>query len=141
MCQDIMLAVSGFPFRGVRGLLRDYHRGTIRGEVYPGIVPRRGEVVEGLVYRDLPEDAWKRLDAFEGEMYYRTSVGIELDDGTVRQAQTYLVRPEFEHRVGAAPWSFEEFLESDKGFFESKYPGFHAVKENSSSKADADDDG
>jgi len=46
MCQEIMLAVTGFPFRGVRGLLRDYHRGTIRGEVYPGIVPRRGEVVE-----------------------------------------------------------------------------------------------
>jgi hypothetical protein len=46
MCQDIMFAVTGFPFRGVRGILRDYHRGTIRGEVYPGIVPRRGEVVE-----------------------------------------------------------------------------------------------
>jgi len=46
MCQEIMLAVTGFPFRGVRGLLRDYHRGTIRGEVYPGIVPRRGGVVE-----------------------------------------------------------------------------------------------
>ena len=91
-----MLAVTGFSFRGVRGVLRDYHRGTIRGEVYPGIVPRRGEVVEGLVYRDLPEEAWKRLDAFEGEMYCRTDVGIE-------QAQTYVVRPEFEQRVGAAP--------------------------------------
>ena len=140
MCQDIMLAVTGFPFRGVRGLLRDYHRGTIRGQVYPGIVPRGGEVVEGLVYRDLPEDAWKRLDAFEGEMYYRTAVGIELDDGT-EQAQTYVVRPEFEYRVGTAPWSFEEFLESDKGFFESKYPGFHALEESSSSKAGAGDDG
>jgi len=46
MCQEIMLAVTSFLFRGARGLLRDYRRGTIRGEVYPGIVPRRGKVVE-----------------------------------------------------------------------------------------------
>ncbi len=138
MCQEIMFAVTGFPFRGVRGLLRDYHRGTIRGEVYPGIVLRRGEVVEGLVYRDLPEEAWKRLDAFEGGMYYRTVAGIEVDDGT-EQAHAYVVRLEFEDRVGTAPWSFEEFLESNKGFFESKYPGFNALKKSSSSKADGDD--
>jgi gamma-glutamylcyclotransferase (GGCT)/AIG2-like uncharacterized protein YtfP len=138
MCQEIMVEVTGFPFRGVGGILRDYHRGTIRGEVYPGIIPRKGGVVEGLVYRDLPEEAWKRLDAFEGEMYSRTVVAIEIDDGT-EQAQTYAVRPEFEHRVGPFPWSFEEFLESNKAFFESRYPGYHALKEGASNKADAGD--
>jgi gamma-glutamylcyclotransferase (GGCT)/AIG2-like uncharacterized protein YtfP len=138
MCRDIMLAVTGFPFRGVRGILRDYHCGTIRGEVYPGIIPSKGGVVEGLVYRVLPEAAWKRLDAFEGEMYSRTIVAIEIDDGT-EQAQTYAVRPKFEHRVGPSPWSFEEFLESNKAFFESRYPGYHALKEGASSKADAGD--
>jgi gamma-glutamylcyclotransferase (GGCT)/AIG2-like uncharacterized protein YtfP len=140
MCQEIMVQVTGFPFRGVRGILRDYHRGIIRGEVYPGIIPRKGGVVEGLVYRDLPEEAWKRLDAFEGEMYHRTAVAIELENG-IGQAQTYVVRPEFEHRVGPSLWSFEEFLKSNKAFFESRYPGYHTLKEGSSSKADAGDDG
>ncbi len=138
MHREIMLAVTGLPFRGVRGLLRDYHRGPIYGEVYPGIIPRKGGIVEGLVYRNLPEDAWKRLDAFEGEMYYRTAVAIELDDRS-EQAQTYVVRPEFENRVAPAFWSFEEFLVANKGFFKSRYPGFHALKESPPSKTNEGD--
>lgn len=73
MCEDILLAATGCRFTGVRGVLRDYERRTIRGEVYPGIVVTPGKVVEGLVYSDLPEVTWRCLDTFEGEMYQRRS--------------------------------------------------------------------
>jgi gamma-glutamylcyclotransferase (GGCT)/AIG2-like uncharacterized protein YtfP len=128
--EDIMFAVSGHRLTGVRCLLRDYERGKIQGEVYPGIVARPGKVVEGVLYSDVPEAAWKRLDIFEGEMYQRRVIQVELEDGAVREAQAYVLRPEFEHNLSAGPWSLEEFLRSGKERFQRQYLGFEALKKN-----------
>ncbi len=130
MCEDILLAATGCRFTGVRGILRDYERRTIRGEVYPGIVVTPGKVVEGVVYSDLPEAAWRRLDAFEGEMYHRRLIQVELEDGTARVAQAYVIRPEFEHRLSSSPWLREEFLGSGRQRFETQYPGFETLKQD-----------
>jgi gamma-glutamylcyclotransferase (GGCT)/AIG2-like uncharacterized protein YtfP len=128
ICEDIMFAVSGRRSTGVRCLLRDYERGKIQGEVYPGIVARTGKVVEGVLYSDVPEAAWERLDLFEGEMYQRKVIQVELEDGAVREAQAYVLRPEFEHALSASPWSLEEFLRSGKEGFQRRYLGFEALK-------------
>jgi gamma-glutamylcyclotransferase (GGCT)/AIG2-like uncharacterized protein YtfP len=110
--------------------LRDYERGKIQGEVYPGIVARPSKVVEGVLYSDVPEAAWERLDMFEGEMYQRRVIEVDLEDGTVREAQAYVIRPEFEHRVSASPWSLEEFLQSGKERFQGHYLGFEALNKD-----------
>jgi gamma-glutamylcyclotransferase (GGCT)/AIG2-like uncharacterized protein YtfP len=130
ICEDIMFEVSGCRLTGVRGFLRDYGRGTIRGEVYPGIVAKPGKVVEGVLYSDVPEAAWERLDTFEGEMYQRRAIRVELEDGAVREAQAYVLRPEFEHTLSASPWSPEEFLRSGKARFEAQYLGFETLKKD-----------
>ena len=130
MCEEIMLAVSGRRLTGIHCLLRDYERATIQGEVYPGIVARPGKVVEGVLYSDVPEAAWERLDIFEGEMYQRSVIRVELEDGTLREAQAYVLKPEFEHRLSASPWSLEEFLRSGKERFEAQYLGFEALKKD-----------
>jgi gamma-glutamylcyclotransferase (GGCT)/AIG2-like uncharacterized protein YtfP len=128
MCEEIMLAVTGCRLPGVRGFLRDYERGKIQGQVYPGIVARPGKVIEGVVYSEVPEAAWKRLDTFEGDMYQRRVIQVELEDGTAREAQAYVIRPEFEHTISASPWSLEEFLRSGKERFQKQYLGFEALK-------------
>jgi Gamma-glutamyl cyclotransferase, AIG2-like len=74
MCEGTLLAATGCRFTGVRGFLRGFERRTIRGEVYPGILVTPGKVVEGLVYSDLPEVTWRRLDTFESQMYQRRVV-------------------------------------------------------------------
>ena len=130
MCEDILLAATGCRFAGVRGVLRDYERRTIRGEVYPGIVVTPGKVVEGLVYSDLPEVTWRRLDTFEGEMYQRRVVQVELEDGTAREAQAYVIRPEFEHRLSSSPWLLEELLVSGRQRFDTQYPGVETLKQD-----------
>jgi gamma-glutamylcyclotransferase (GGCT)/AIG2-like uncharacterized protein YtfP len=130
ICEDIMVAVSGRRVTGVRCWLRDYARGKIQGEVYPGIVARPGKVVEGVLYSDLPEAAWKRLDLFEGERYQRKAIQVELEDGDVREAQVYVLRPEFAHALSASPWSLEEFLRSGKEEFRRRYLGFEALKKD-----------
>jgi len=121
MCQDIMLEVTGYrllspdsnfeppfyhselvsePSGGtVRGILKGYSRRSVRGEVYPAIVPNEKGMVEGILYKDIPPEAWDRLDEFEGEMYSRQSVQIILPDETIVLAETYVIRPEYIHHL------------------------------------------
>jgi len=69
MCDSIMREVSGFDLPAVPGTLKGYCRRSVKGELYPAIMPYRGGCVEGVIYRCVPGLAWERLDRFEGEMY------------------------------------------------------------------------
>ena len=128
MCEDIMLAVTGRRLSSLRGFLRDYQRRTVKGEVYPGLIPERGGIVEGIVYRDLRDADWALLDPFEGEMYQRQIVRVNLEDRMSVEAHTYIARPEFENRLEASEWDFAKFLQCGKGTFEKQYAGFKALK-------------
>ena len=128
MCADIMHAVSGSSgLAGSRGLLRDHCRLYVRGEHYPGMVPRPGASVEGIVYHAVSADAWARLDRFEGDLYLRASVAVELADATIRRVQTYLIRPELSGCLEDRAWELEEFLRHGKVEFESAYTGYAAI--------------
>ena len=129
MCEDIMLAVTGQRFRRIAGFLHDYQRRTMKGEVYPGLIPKPGGIVEGIVYRDVSDVAWVVLDTFEGEMYQRQIVCVRLADGRSIEAYAYLIGPGFENRLGSSEWDFEKFLQSGKKAFETQYAGFKALKD------------
>jgi gamma-glutamylcyclotransferase (GGCT)/AIG2-like uncharacterized protein YtfP len=128
MCEDIMQAAAGCRPSAVRGVLRGWSRRRVRGEDYPGLLPEEGARVEGVVYLDVPEGAWKRLDLFEGNMYARSSVCVELDDGSRLTAEAYVVRPEHAERLAEAGWDFEEFLRHGKTRFQSGYTGYTALE-------------
>ncbi|MET3415147.1 gamma-glutamylcyclotransferase [Methylobacterium sp. 1030] len=77
------------------GLNGRWFKGIVRGDLvqagwgaslgFPGLVlnPAGAEVeVDVFESRDLPEH-WARLDAFEGEGYYRSLAQVELADVTV----------------------------------------------------------
>lgn len=128
MCADIMRAVSGCPNpAGISGLLRDHCRLRVRGEQYPGLVPRSGASVEGIVYRAVPASAWARLDRFEGDLYVRTGVDVELADKTIRRVQAYIVRPGRTGCLEERAWKLEEFLRHGKARFESAYAGYAVI--------------
>jgi gamma-glutamylcyclotransferase (GGCT)/AIG2-like uncharacterized protein YtfP len=128
MCADIMRAVSGCTdLASSAGLLRDHSRLCVRGEHYPGLVPRPGASVEGIVYHAVPADAWARLDRFEGDMYVRACVDVELDDATIHRAQTYLVRPGLSSLLEDRVWKLEDFLRHGKADFENAYAGYAAI--------------
>jgi gamma-glutamylcyclotransferase (GGCT)/AIG2-like uncharacterized protein YtfP len=129
MCADIMRAVSGCPeLAGHAGLLRDYCRLCVRGEHYPGLVSRPGASVAGIVYHAVPAEAWARLDRFEGDMYVRAGVDVELADTTIQRAQTYLVRPGLTGLLEDRVWQLEDFLRHGKADFESAYAGYAAIE-------------
>jgi gamma-glutamylcyclotransferase (GGCT)/AIG2-like uncharacterized protein YtfP len=127
MCEDIMQEVSGCLPEHRRGVLKGYARRRVRSQVYPGLLQLEANRVDGVVYLDVPASAWERLDRFEGEMYARRAVSIEMDGGGNLTAETYIVRQEYLNRLEEAEWDFSEFLSSGKSNFRSEYVGYHSI--------------
>ena len=128
MCDDIMAEISGSHHSPVSATLRGYRRMCVKGEHYPALVPDSPGHVEGVVYLDVSATAWDRLDLFEGEMYSRKIVQVELNDGHAVSAETYVARAEFRDYLVDAEWDFSEFLRKNKGNFRRSYEGYRALK-------------
>ena len=125
MATDIMRRACRHEGPSTPARLRNYFRGTILDETYPGIVSATGANVTGLYYPDLTRSAIGRLDEFEGEMYERITVDVETASGLV-SAQTYVIRPCFRHMVTSVPWAFDAFMRSGYRGFIAAYGGFCA---------------
>jgi gamma-glutamylcyclotransferase (GGCT)/AIG2-like uncharacterized protein YtfP len=127
MCEDIMGEVSGSRLSCAPGTVRGYCRRSVREQHYPALAPDEEGRVEGVIYRDLPSSAWRRLDRFEGEMYLRQLVQVEVIDGATLLAETYIVRPKFLCYLEASEWSFAKFLRNGKKLFQREYCGYRQL--------------
>lgn len=121
MCEDIMTEVAGCRLPHGPGTLCGYSRRAVKGAHYPALVADKDGTVNGLLYREVPPSAWQRLDRFEGEMYRRQKVQVELDDGTLLPATTYVARPEFLGHLDLSDWDFDGFLRRGKKPFQEEY--------------------
>lgn len=123
MVPEVMRAVCGHTGPGEAGLLVDYRRRQVLGEVYPAITACKGESVEGLVYRNLGSVQMKALDLFEGELYCRALVDVR-----TRRSEaaiwTYVLAPEYRHVLSDEPWSLAMFRTQGLAAFLSAYKGF-----------------
>ncbi len=128
MCDDIMAEIAGSHHSPVFATLRGYRRMRVKGEHYPALVPDEEGHVDGVVYLDVSATAWDRLDRFEGEMYSRKIVEIELNDGHAVLSETYVARAEFMDYLVDAEWDFAEFLRKNKASFRRSYKGYRALK-------------
>jgi gamma-glutamylcyclotransferase (GGCT)/AIG2-like uncharacterized protein YtfP len=107
---EIMQQVSGIHYAGLPVVLENYACYTLRGEVFPGIVPEEGAVTRGVVYNGLGNAQLERLDAFENDFYVRRRVVVSGADDRPLQAWTYVVPPEARPLLTDEPW--------DRGLFE-----------------------
>ena len=127
MCEDIMYEVSGCHLAREPGTLRGYIRRSVIGENYPGILLYKEASVDGLIYRKVPSAAWDRLDRFEGEMYERHQVTVELIDWTPLSAETYIIRPMYLNCLDQSDWNFDDFIRNGKASFQRNYRGYHSL--------------
>jgi hypothetical protein len=86
-----MRLVAGFLPPTEPAVLRDHARRAVRRAVYPGVLPKPGASVDGLLCSGIPVTAMRRLDAFEGALYERRSLPVEAA-GSVVHAEVYVVR-------------------------------------------------
>mgnify|MGYP001826716805 CR=1 FL=1 len=123
MVPRVMQSVCGSTQKGVEAVLPNYRRRLVHGEVYPAIVPQRGEQVSGLLYRNLSDQEFNRLDIFEGSMYQRCRVEV-VANGQPTVAQAYVLRPAFRRKLSDVPWSLEYFEVDGIEQFVTGYDGF-----------------
>ncbi|KAL9054114.1 MAG: hypothetical protein Q9162_004371 [Coniocarpon cinnabarinum] len=81
MSPQVLTRVTSRPpsaFKTRAALLRDHRRHRVKGADFPAVVPARGSDVRGTYVEGLnSNDIW-RLDLFEGPMYERRNVKIQL---------------------------------------------------------------
>ena len=130
MCEDIMRNVSGCLLSCSPGILKGYSRWSVKGQHYPALVLDETGRVEGVVYQNVPQAAWTRLDRFEGPMYTRELVPIELNDGAILLAAAYVAKPEFLNQLDPTDWNFATFLRHGKARFQRHYKGYLSLEKD-----------
>lgn len=121
MTEHIMFGVCGIQLSAKPARLAGFSRHPVKDEDYPGIVPSEEHEVHGVLYLDVPADALARLDAFEGELYRRTPVTVECQDGQHLPADTYVFRPEHAHLLLPGDWDEAAFEREGRARFERKF--------------------
>lgn len=126
MCREIFQQVTGLALTPVPARLTGYSRWAIQGEDYPAIIPDPVAQVEGVLYCQIPPSVWSLLDQFEGPGYRRESLKVELAE-QILHAESYVLHPEWRHRLSWMGWDYEQFLRDGKARFEREYQGFAAL--------------
>ena len=108
-------------------MLHDYRRHKVKHADYPALIPHKGSCVRGSLVTGLNRQDIRRLDIFEGHMYRRDPVkvqilkdvgldeaapeGIENDSTAVQEvdAQTYVWVLDVKKTLEPEEWDFEAF--------------------------------
>jgi len=102
---EVMEIVTGRGFASEPARLADHRCRLLRGAVYPGVLPVRGETTQGRVHHGLDARALERTDRFEGALYERRALEVTLARGTGCEAFVYVLRSE--HRALATDARFD----------------------------------
>ncbi len=107
-----------WAWTGAAAKLDGFARCRVRGERYPGIRPQARASTAGCVYTGLTAEHWRVLDLFEGPLYERQRVQVELrQPHPVTDAPrfprsaafAYVVRSEFMGTLEDREWELEHF--------------------------------
>ncbi|MCB9897870.1 MAG: gamma-glutamylcyclotransferase [Planctomycetes bacterium] len=108
MFPEVTAALLGHAPRGRPARLADHARLAVRDAVYPGIVPRFGATVRGVLFADVDAADLARLDAYESAIYERRRVEV-LSDGVVQPAWAWIVTERERARLTDQPWDERVF--------------------------------
>ncbi|MCW8885733.1 MAG: gamma-glutamylcyclotransferase [Motiliproteus sp.] len=95
---------------GVQAKLENYVCRCIRDTDFPALVPRKKSEVTGTLYRNLSPQEIRILDDYEGQMYKRQQVWVELDQGKTEHSWVYVLRSQYYSKVLEQPWDVEKYL-------------------------------
>ena len=104
-----MEIVAGRRFASCAARLRGYRRRLLRGVVYPGLVPAADDTTAGVLWQGLDRAALARIDRFEGNLYLRPLLRVELESGAECEAFVYVLRPDRHALASEASWSEADF--------------------------------
>ncbi|KAL1097919.1 hypothetical protein V6Z11_D05G068300 [Gossypium hirsutum] len=115
-------------------LLNGFHRFSIKGRVYPAILPVRNRHVSGRVLMGITDPELHILDEFEDVEYQRTRVEVSLLESSDKlQAHAYVWSNASDPNL-YGDWDFEEWKQVHKESFIKMTMGFMEEQELPGSK-------
>eukprot|EP00262_Sarcandra_glabra_P005050 TRINITY_DN16307_c0_g1_i1.p1 TRINITY_DN16307_c0_g1~~TRINITY_DN16307_c0_g1_i1.p1 ORF type:complete len:170 (-),score=24.57 TRINITY_DN16307_c0_g1_i1:181-690(-) len=115
-------------------ILNGYHRFSIKGRVYPAIVPVENKKVTGKVLLGITDLELDILDTFEDVEYERKTVEISLIDSSEKlQSHTYVWGNKNDPNL-YGDWEFEEWKQVHMNDFLKMTMGFMDELEQPESK-------
>jgi len=105
----VMYAVTGQHHPAEAAVLPDYRRYMLANKHYPGIVPQLNADVDGMLYRNLSPQIWRRLDRYEDDFYQRQQVTVLSRRGELIEAWTYIVPVACQHLLSQTSWDRRYF--------------------------------
>ena len=112
--------VTGRSAHGQPAELTGYGRYCLRGRSYPGIGPRTGEQVQGMLYEGITAKQLRQLDTFEGRIYRRERIRARNARGRTVSAWAYVVRPRYRALLARQAWNPEWFGRQGVEYFLSR---------------------
>ena len=121
----VMKAVTGCEFISIPAELHSYTMFRVRGTDYPGIIPKKGVIVRGILYDDITDEVLRTLDRFEGDHYFRNEVTVFRSDGRAVETFAYCIREHQKGIMSEEAWDFGTFLDEGieqfmRGFVEER---------------------
>lgn len=105
-------------------VLNSFHRFSIKGRVYPAILPVENQKVTGKVLIGITPPELYILDSFEDVEYERKTVDVYLKDSSEKlQAETYIWSDKSDPNLHG-DWDFEEWQRLHKEEFIKMSIGF-----------------
>ncbi|GJR45920.1 AIG2-like protein D [Tanacetum coccineum] len=112
LSDDVVRVLLNRIPRTAPAILNGYHRFSIKGRVYPAIIPVENKKVTGRVLSGLSAMELDILDTYEAEEYDKRTVDVSLlDTSEVIQAYAYVWGNSTDPDL-YGDWDFEDFKES-----------------------------
>ena len=119
---ELLQSVIGRRIEGNPAVLEGYICRRVKHTDYPAITQRTGSSTQGSVYWGIDAPAWRRLDAFESNLYERSVVEISHADAASAMAYTYVIADAYKKHLTDEVWVLEHFRLSHLNRYLSQFP-------------------
>jgi gamma-glutamylcyclotransferase (GGCT)/AIG2-like uncharacterized protein YtfP len=103
-----MQSVTGRCLDPIAATLTGYQRFKFIDRTFPGIIKNKSRSIDGMLYKNIDEQTLEQLDHFEGDMYERYSLDVQVDD-QIKKVFVYVVKDEYKSCLSNKEWDLEEF--------------------------------
>ncbi len=125
MFEEIWSQVAAGEYDRIPAILSGYDRKLARGEVYPVLFPSADiSLVEGFVYIGATDADLEKLDAFEGEYYFRQPAEAVIYEATKLPVEVYVLKEEYYSIISHQEWDPVRFKTEGMQLFLNRFTGF-----------------
>jgi gamma-glutamylcyclotransferase (GGCT)/AIG2-like uncharacterized protein YtfP len=104
LSKEIWESIISGNYSSESAVLKGYARKKVKRKDYPGLIKHDGSKVEGMIYYDISEEDFRKLDEYEGEEYVRMKVSAKLTSGKKVECFMYLFKKEYFGKLTNRDW-------------------------------------